>query len=172
MITPIVQIFASGIIGWVIDRYHWKYLAGIGLMAVTVSGFFIGYAMIVMNLTVIVVMMILRSIGASIFQGQKNIDVMTALPTDKAVIASSVSTTAGCLGASLGVSFASVLITLELNSAGYHGPILSAGLNLLSGSIGSVMVLTGALCAIGGCASIIRNIHFTSETGDRHENEI
>lgn len=159
MINPIVQIFASGSTGWVIDQYHWRYLSGFGLLIVSVSGFFMGYALIALNFILILVMMILRSIGASLFQGQKNIDVMNALPREQAATASSVSTTAGCLGASLGVTLASLLITLELTSAGYHGPILSADINLLSQSVGWVIIFGGALCAVGSLASIILNLN-------------
>ena len=159
MINPIVQIFASGGTGWIIDRYHWKYLTGFGLLVASVAGFFMGYALIALNFILILVMMIFRSIGTSLFQGQKNIDVMNALPREQATTASSVSTTAGCLGASLGVTLASLLITLELNGAGYHGPILSAGVNLLSQSVGWVIILGGALCAVGSLASIILNLN-------------
>jgi len=163
MVNSIVQIFASGTTGWVIDQYRWKYLAGFGLFVVTVTAFLMGYALITINFALILAMFILRTIGASLFLGQKNIEVMNALPEEKAATASSVSTTISCLGASVGVSTASLLVTLQINSAGYHGPILSAGTDLLSRSIGLVIVFTACICLIVACASIIRNmdIHFT-----------
>ena len=157
MVNSFVQIFASSTTGWVIDRYKWKYLAGFGLFVVSGAGFFMGYTLIAMNFALILVMLILQGIGISLFIGQKNIEVLNALPANKAATASSVSTTAGSLGASLGVTLASLLVTLEINSSGYHGPILSADADLLSHSIGYVIILTGGICMFGACLSVIRN---------------
>lgn len=71
-------------------------------------------------------------------------------------------------GPVLGITLASLLITLELNTAGYFGPILSADIGLLSRSVGWAIVLTGGLCAIGALASIIRNRDLVSENGYEH----
>jgi len=160
MINSVVQIFASSTTGWIIDRYSWKYLSGFGLFIVFGAAFFMGYALIAINFALILTMFILRIIGASIFLGQKNIEVMNALPMEKAATASSVATTASSLGASLGVSIASFMVTILINQAGYHGPILSAEPDLLSGSIGLVVILTAVICLIAGSASIIRNMDY------------
>jgi len=157
MVSPIVQIFASSATGWVIDRYHWKYLACSGLLIVSLASLLTGYALISVNLGFILFLMIVRNIGASLFQGQKSIDVMTALPKEQMALASSVSTTAGCLGSTCGVTIAAMLMTVVLHGAGYFGPVLQADARLLSWAGAVAVVVTGGLCIPGAYASYALN---------------
>jgi len=55
-VNPIVQIFASGAVGWIIDRYHWKYLSGFGLVVVSAVGFLMGCTLFAVNFTLIICM--------------------------------------------------------------------------------------------------------------------
>ncbi|PWR71286.1 MFS transporter [Methanospirillum lacunae] len=155
MITPIVQIFASSTTGWIIDRYNWRYLAGSGLLIVSLTSLCTGYAFVAINIGLILILMVFRSIGVSFFQSQKSIDVMNALPKEQMALASSVSTTAGCLGSACGVTLAAMLMTGVLHSAGYFGPILQANLGLLTWASAVVVIITGVLCIPGACASYI-----------------
>ncbi|WP_319579819.1 MFS transporter [uncultured Methanospirillum sp.] len=157
IVSPVVQIFASSATGWIIDRYHWKYQACSGLLIVSLASLLTGYALITVNLGFILLLMIVRSIGASLFQGQKSIDVMNALPKEQMALASSVSTTAGCLGSTCGVTIAALLMTVVLHGAGYFGPILQADAGLLSWAGAVAVVITGALCIPGAYASYALN---------------
>lgn len=71
--------------------------------------------------------------------------------------ASRVSTTAGCISASPGVSFSSLILTMELNLVGYHGHVLSAGTTLLSHPAGWISTFTSFLHGLGIFAPIILN---------------
>ncbi len=157
MVSPIVQIFASSATGWIIDRYHWKYQACSGLLIISLASLMTGYALITVNLGFILLLMIVRSIGASLFQGQKSIDVMNSLPKEQMALASSFSTTAGCLGSTCGVTIAALLMTVVLHGAGYFGPILQADAGLLSWAGAVAVVITGALCIPGAYASYALN---------------
>jgi len=153
MISPVIQVFAAGSTGWIIDKYPWKYLAGFGLLIVSLATLLMGYALIAINIGLILFLIIMRSIGASLFQGQKGIDVMNALPKEQMALASSVSTTAGCLGSACGVTITAMLMTVFLQYAGYFGPVLQADAGLLSWASASVVIVTGALCIPGVYAS-------------------
>jgi hypothetical protein len=61
------------------------------------------------------------------------------------------------LGMSLGVSIASLLLTLKLSAAGSDGVVFLAGPSLLAGSIGAIIVVPGVLCLAAAVASVIRN---------------
>ncbi|MDD1728264.1 MAG: MFS transporter [Methanospirillum sp.] len=157
MISPVVQVFASSATGWIIDRYHWNYLACLGLLIVSLASLLTGYALVTINMGFILFLMVVRSIGASLFQGQKSIDVMNALPKEQMALASSVSTTAGCLGSTCGVTIAAMLMTVVLHGVGYFGPVLQADAGLLSWAAAVAVMVTGALCIPGAYVSYALN---------------
>lgn len=159
MITPVVQVFVSSATGWIIDRYHWRYLSSFGLFLVVLTSFCTGYAFYKVQIGLILCLLVFRSIGVSLFQSQKSIDVMNALPKEQMALVSSVSTTAGCLGCVCGVTFAAMLMTGVLQSTGYAGPILQADAGLLSWASAIVVIMTGGLCIPGAFASYVLKRH-------------
>lgn len=128
-----------------------------------------GYGIIAINFIIILLMFSLRTVGASLFTGQKNIEVMSALPVEKAATASSVATTASSLGASVGVSLASFLVTFQLHRAGYYGPVLSAHTELLSSVIGLVIIISAGICFFAAIASFYRNMGLNQDMGYSNE---
>jgi hypothetical protein len=58
---------------------------------------------------------------------------------------------------SLGVSIAAILVSFQLNAAGYSGPILEAG-TTLNPVISNIMFVSAALCLVAAVASLLRNI--------------
>jgi hypothetical protein len=71
--------------------------------------------------------------------------------------ASSLSSAVRNMGMSLGVSISTLLLSLQLGLAGYHGPALDAKPPLLSLTISNVMIFAAALCILGAAAAFIRN---------------
>ncbi len=69
---------------------------------------------------------VLFGIGVGLFQSPNNTTIMSALPRQHMAVASSVTATGRNLGMALGVSFGSILLTLQLGNAGYHGAVLDA----------------------------------------------
>ena len=109
------------------------------------------------NLWYVVAVFILSGLGSSMFQSPNSTETMSALPPQKIGIASSVSGTVRNLGMALGVSIAAILVSAQLNMAGYNGPIMSAG-SMLTPIIGNVMFAAGALCIIAAVIALLRNI--------------
>jgi hypothetical protein len=98
-------------------------------------------------------------IGGVLFSGPNNTEIMRALPRSKINIASSFSATIRNLGMALGVSFSSVLVSLQLVWAGYYGTLVDAGPQLLSVTISRVIILAGMLCIMGTFISIYRGLN-------------
>ncbi len=126
-------------------------------MIVSLTSLLTGYALVTVNLGFILLLMLVHSIGANLFQGQKSIDVMNALPKEQMALASSVSTTAGCLGSTCGVTIAAMLMTVVLHGAGYFGPVLQADAGILSWAGAVTVVVTGCLCIPGAYGSYALN---------------
>lgn len=158
MLVPLTMIFAAPMGGRLYDRYHSKYAAGLGVLISAVSFILLGYAYLIMNLGLMVIALLLWGVGNGLFTSPNNTETLSALPREKTAIASSVSTTAKSLGGALGVSFASIFMTISLNTAGYSGEVLSASPSLLSNSISIIMFITGVLCIISAVVAVLRNI--------------
>lgn len=158
MVNPVVMVAASGTTGWIIDRYHWKYFAGTGLVIAAVSGFFLGYALFALSLLLIVLMLVLWGIGMLAFNMQNRIDILKSLPNEKAAVATSLSTTTRTFGASLGVMAGSLLLTILLSTwYGYSGPVLAAGPANLANAVSIVVIVSGVLFAIAALISLHRS---------------
>jgi predicted MFS family arabinose efflux permease len=97
-------------------------------------------------------------IGGVFFQSPNNTEIMRALPRSKINIASSFTATIRNLGMALGVSFAGVLVSLQLFNAGYYGTLVEADPGLIAATISRVMMLAGILCIIGALVSIYRGL--------------
>lgn len=158
MLPPLVMMFAAPLSGWLYDKYHWKYASAIGLLVMALSFFLQGYSFAAASFVLILAAFALRGVGDGIFQSINSAEVMNALPLEKVAIASSVSSTVGNLGNALGAMTAGILLVFSLNSAGYAGPVFSAGPTLLANSIGGIMVVAGALCLVAMATSALRNI--------------
>jgi hypothetical protein len=96
------------------------------------------------------------ALGSALFQAPNNTEIMRALPPTMAGTASSVTATVRNLGMALGVSFAGILISVQLAGAGYHGPILNADRSLLAGTVSTVLVAASIGCALAAAVSLLR----------------
>jgi hypothetical protein len=89
---------------------------------------------------------------------------MSALPREKAAIASSVSSTCSFLAMMLGVMLSCMLLTLDLNASGYSGPvgisIFMISHSTLAGFIGYITLAAGVLLLASAGASALRHTRF------------
>ncbi len=152
------MVFGSPIFGWLYDKHYSKYYAFAGMGIVAISFIFLGLIVKTPNLWLIILAFIVSAIGGSMYQSPNNTDTMSAVPRQKLGTASSVTSTMRNLGMSLGVSLATILISLQLHMSGYTGPILQAGAPLLASVISIVMFCSGAICALSAIAALLRNI--------------
>jgi EmrB/QacA subfamily drug resistance transporter len=164
MIIPIPMIIISPISGLIYDRYHWKYTTCLGMVLAAVACLIQGVASLMSNIGLIVVAFAILGIGCGFFQGPNNAEILDALPSTKTASASSISSTARILGISLGVSLASILVTMEIGLTSDQGPILSANTSFLASAVGIALFVASAVFIIGGIASATskaRNIEKT-----------
>jgi hypothetical protein len=61
------------------------------------------------------------------------------------------------MGMALGVSLSTILLSIQLNLAGYYGPVLNAGPELLSMTISNVIMVAAVLCSLGTVTAVLRN---------------
>ncbi|MBZ9570836.1 MFS transporter [Methanobrevibacter sp. TMH8] len=159
MIVSLAMVVTSPIGGKLYDKYHSKYASGIAVLISTVSFVLLGYAYLIMNISMMIIALILWGIGNGLFTSPNTTETLSALPREKTAIASSVSTTAKSLGGALGVSFVSIFLTMSLSTAGYNGEILLASQSILSNSISTIMFATGFLCILATITTVLRNIN-------------
>jgi EmrB/QacA subfamily drug resistance transporter len=155
LIAPIIMVVASPVSGWLYDRHPSRYTAAAGISLSGASLIYLGWAAFSMDLTLIVLGFVPMAIGNALFQSPNNTEIMRALPLEKVGTASSVSATVRNLGMTLGVSLSSILLTYQLQSAGYTGPVIGAPPVLLVASISMIMFAGGGFCFIGAVASLI-----------------
>jgi EmrB/QacA subfamily drug resistance transporter len=157
LITPVVMVVMAPVMGWLYDRTRSKYYASAGMLISAVANIAMGYIALHFNWAILVAIFVLSGIGGSLFQSPNNTEMMSSLPAKKLGLSSSVSATVRNLGMAMGVSIAAILVTFQLSTAGYVGPILDAG-PILASVISNVMYTAGVLCIISAVISIIKNI--------------
>jgi len=148
LIAPAFMIIAAPIAGWLYDRRRTPCYATLGSLLTATAFFILAYSALTRDLFLIIGSFILYGIGFGFFQTPNNTAIMSALPGKHLSIASSVTATARNLGMALGVSFGSILLSVQLAMAGYGGEVLGAAPSLLAVSISGIMALSGVLCIV------------------------
>ncbi len=157
LIVPVIMAFGSPLGGWIYDRYHFRYNSALGMIIVAASLYFMGGGMDKNDLSIIYFSFVIMGLGSMLFQSPINTEIMNALPREMLGTASSLSSAVRNMGMSLGVSVSTLLLSLQLSLAGYHGPVIDARAELLSLSISNVMTIAAALCILGAGAAVLRN---------------
>jgi hypothetical protein len=65
--------------------------------------------------------------------------------------------TTGSLAMAIGISLATVFLTLQLTTMGYNGAVLAAGHTLLSSSISTIIMAAGFACIVSSVVAVLRN---------------
>lgn len=153
MVIPVIMAVASPICGWLYDKHYSRYYAAGGLTIMTAAYLLYGTLAPYAQMPGIIAALILTGLGGALFQSPNNTEIMSALPREKTAVASSLMATMRNLGMSLGVSLASILLSLQLHGAGHRGEVLAAGRALLAMVIGRTMYAAAAVIFAGALIS-------------------
>jgi EmrB/QacA subfamily drug resistance transporter len=156
LIIPVIMVVGSPVAGWLYDNHYSPYYAAVGMAVTTGSLFLLAVLSTRMELLLIVLAFIPMTIGMVLFQSPNNTEIMSSLPVEKIGIASSVSATVRNLGMALGVSFASILLSVSTSHAGYSGPVLEAGPVILSSAFSLIMAVSAVLTLLAAGVSLLR----------------
>ncbi|ACL16612.1 MFS transporter [Methanosphaerula palustris] len=148
LILPLSMLFASPVFGWLYDRYRSSRYPFIGIVIVGSAFLGCGAAFSCMDFGLIIALFIIGGISRSIYQGPNSIEIMTALPPAQQGIGSSLLTALQYLGILLGISFATFLMTAQLDVAGYS-ELTDAGPTFLAAIFGNCLYIAGLLCLAG-----------------------
>jgi EmrB/QacA subfamily drug resistance transporter len=157
LIVPAIMAFGSPLGGWIYDKYHYRYNSALGMVITAASLISTSNAIRRGDLTMILVSFGALGIGSALFQSPINAEIMTALPQELLGTASSLSSAVRNMGMALGVSLSTILLSIQLNLAGYYGPVLNARPELLSMTISNVIMVAAVLCSLGTITAILRN---------------
>jgi EmrB/QacA subfamily drug resistance transporter len=156
LIIPVIMVIGSPVAGWLYDNHYSPYYAAVGMAVTTGSLILLAILSTGMELLLIVLAFIPMTIGMVLFQSPNNTEIMSSLPVEKIGIASSVSATVRNLGMALGVSFASILLSVSTSHAGYSGPVLEAGPVILSSAFSLIMAVSAVLTLLAAGVSLLR----------------
>ena len=156
LISPALIMIVAPISGTLFDRYRTRYLATAGVCVVAFAFALLSIFTLDGNVTGILCAFVLAGIGNGFFQSPNNTAIMSALPREKIDIASSVTATARNLGMALGVSFGSILLSVQFLQAGYFGDVLHVAPSLLATSTSHIMIVCCLLCGVVALISLRR----------------
>jgi predicted MFS family arabinose efflux permease len=156
LVIPVIMVVGSPLAGWLYDNHYSRYYAAVGMAVTTGSLLLLAFLSSGMELLLIVLAFIPMTIGMVLFQSPNNTEIMSSLPAEKIGIASSVSATVRNLGMALGVSLASILLSISTSNAGYSGPVLLAGPVILSSAFSLIMVISAVLTLLAAGVSLLR----------------
>ena len=148
LISPALIMVVSPFAGTLFDRYRSRYLGVFGMMVVALACAMFSYFTLTQNVPYLLLAFVLAGIGNGFFQSPNNTVLMSVLPKEKIATASSVTATARNLGMALGVSFGSILLSLQFLMAGDTGDVLTVPPSLLATSVSHIMALCCVICLI------------------------
>ena len=149
LIAPVIMAIASPIMGWLYDRRPSEYYSVVGIGLTGIALFALSLTVMGRDISLIILSFVPMALGSALFQSPNNTEIMRALPPGKLGVASSLSATVRNLGITLGVSFASIFLSFQLQAAGYSGPVIGAEPVLLSRVIAVILAVGGVFCMAG-----------------------
>jgi len=158
MILPTVLMFGSPLVGQMYDRARFRPYATMGHLARAGALFLLAYGFFVHNLLITLAAFAIMGVGSSLFQTPNNTEFMLSLPREKSGLASSVQATARNLSAAVGVSLATLLMTIMMGSMDYSaiagGPLADE----LASSVAVAVTVAGALSLVGAAISRLSEV--------------
>jgi predicted MFS family arabinose efflux permease len=111
--------------------------------------FLMAYAFLIKNLELTLVAFFIMGVGSCLFQTPNNSEMMLSLPRERSGLASSIQATTRNLSTAIGVSLATMLMTVLMGSMDY-GAIAGGPLsNELARSVAIAVAFGGVLCLVG-----------------------
>jgi len=153
MILPAITMFGSPLVGRLYDRKRVFPYTTLAHLIRAASFFTMAYGFMDVNIPLVLIAFVLMGIGTCLFQTPNNAEMMMALPIKKSGQASSVQATTRNLSLAVGVSLATILMTLMMGSMDYGaiagGPLAGE----LSDSVATAVAFGGVLSIVGAIIS-------------------
>jgi len=153
MILPAITMFGSPLVGRLYDRKRMFPYTTLAHLIRAAAFFTMAYGFMDANIPVVLIAFVLMGIGTCLFQTPNNAEMMMALPIKKSGQASSVQATTRNLSLAVGVSLATILMTLMMGSMDYGaiagGPLAGE----LSDSVATAVAFGGVLSIVGAIIS-------------------
>ncbi len=149
LIIPTITILGAPFFGWMYDKHYWRYYAATGMAVMAAALLIISFAFRIKDIDLIRLSFVPLGIGYAIFQSPNTTEIMIALPEEMIGTSSSFTGAVRNLGMGLGVSIGSLLVSIQLDMAGYSGSIIGASPELLSTAISNGLMIAGLLCILG-----------------------
>jgi MFS family permease len=162
LVVPFILVVGAPVGGWLYDKHHSRYYSTAGMGIIALGLFTMSFAAYNVSVPAMLVAMGLLGIGGALFQSPNNTELMSSLPREKLSIASSVTATVRNLGFTLGVSLATVSISLQFGSIKgidftKHAGIL-AGNSLFINAVTITIAIGGGIAVCAAIASLLRNV--------------
>ena len=153
MILPAITMFGSPLVGRLYDRKRIFPYTTLAHLIRAASFFTMAYGFMDVNIPLVLIAFVLMGVGTCLFQTPNNAEMMMALPIKKSGQASSVQATTRNLSLAVGVSLATILMTLMMGSMDYGaiagGPLAGE----LSDSVATAVAFGGVLSIVGAIIS-------------------
>ena len=153
MILPAITMFGSPLVGRIYDRKRIFPYTTLAHLIRALAFFMMAYGFMISNMPLVLVAFAVMGVGSCLFQTPNNAEMMMALPMRKSGLASSVQATTRNLSLAVGVSLATILMTLMMGSMDYGaiagGPLAGE----LSDSVATAVAFGGALSVAGAFIS-------------------
>jgi Na+/melibiose symporter-like transporter len=153
MILPAITMFGSPVVGRIYDRKRIFPYTTLAHLIRALSFFMMAYGFMETDIHLVLAAFAVMGIGSCLFQTPNNAEMMMALPMRKSGLASSIQATTRNLSLAVGVSLATILMTLMMGSMDYGaiagGPLAGE----LSRSVATAVAFGGALSIVGAIIS-------------------
>lgn len=153
MVLPAITMFGSPLVGRIYDRRRIFPYTTIAHLIRAAAFFMMAYAFMHANIPLVLIAFAVMGMGTCIFQTPNNAELMMALPMKKSGLASSIQATTRNLSLAVGVSLATILMTLMMGSMDYGaiagGPLAGE----LSSSVATAVAFGGVLSLAGAAIS-------------------
>ncbi len=153
MILPAIMMFGSPLVGRIYDRKRIFPYTTLAHLVRALSFFMIAYGFMEANILLVLAAFAVMGVGSCLFQTPNNAEMMMALPMKKSGLASSIQATTRNLSLAVGVSLATILMTLMMGSMDYGaiagGPLAGE----LSDSVAMAVAFGGILSLVGAIIS-------------------
>ncbi|MEN6611805.1 MAG: DHA2 family efflux MFS transporter permease subunit [Methanoregulaceae archaeon] len=145
-VMPVAMMASSPVCGWVYDKFRPDHYALTGVFVMGLAFLLCGYGYATGNINLVIAALVLAGICRSIFQGPNTLEIMGALPHEKAGLSSSILVVLQDFGIMLGISLGTIFLAFQLDRIGYTGVVLQAGPEVLPGIFGNAMYAGGLIC--------------------------
>lgn len=153
MVMPAVTMLGAPLVGKMYDSKRFRPYTITGHLIRAGSFFLMAYGFLILSPLLTVVSFFIMGIGSSLFQTPNNTEMMLALPREKSGLASSIQATARNLSMAMGISVATILMTLLMGSMDYGaisgGPLVGE----LARSVAIATVFSGVISIVGAAIS-------------------